>query len=191
MKIVFIRHSEPDYSSVHAKKFIGHGMDLASLTENGIELVEKVSGDKRFNDAELILSSPYTRALQTAAIISKNRRLDIKVELDIHEWIPDLSYQFSTEEEAFKAFNSFVQNKGICPKDSDLKYETYKDVFERAKNVLLKYTSHNKIIIVAHGVLIGCFTSDAKIPYCGIVEVDFDESYACADFNWQISKWND
>ena len=52
---------------------------MAQLTENGILLAEKASFDQRLDHAEIIVSSPYTRALQTAAIISKNRQLNIKV----------------------------------------------------------------------------------------------------------------
>jgi len=69
-KIVFMRHSEPDYSFVEEKKYIGHGVDLAQLTENGIRIAENASLDSRLNNADIIVSSPYTRALQTAAIIS-------------------------------------------------------------------------------------------------------------------------
>ena len=103
VKIVFMRHSEPDYSFVTARKYIGHGLDLGQLTENGIQLAEKVSFDNRLSGAEIIVSSPYTRALQTAAILSKNRQLDIKVELDLHEWMPDLTFKYSTYQEATKA----------------------------------------------------------------------------------------
>ncbi|MBE5961789.1 MAG: histidine phosphatase family protein [Lachnospiraceae bacterium] len=90
LKIVFMRHSEPDYSFVEERKFIRHGLDLAQLSENGIQIAERASWDSRLDDAEIIVSSSYTRALQTAAIISKNRNLDIKIEVDLHEWIPDL-----------------------------------------------------------------------------------------------------
>ena len=33
--------------------------------------------------------------MQTAAIISKYRNIDVEVELDLHEWFPDLTYPFS------------------------------------------------------------------------------------------------
>lgn len=46
-KIVFMRHSEPDYSFVEGKKYIGHGIDLAQLTENGIRIAENASLDSR------------------------------------------------------------------------------------------------------------------------------------------------
>ena len=72
MKIVFIRHGEPDFSEVDSRGFIGQGRDFAPLTKNGINQAEKVSKNPLLNNAQIIISSPYTRALQTAAIISKN-----------------------------------------------------------------------------------------------------------------------
>ena len=37
MQILFIRHGEPDYSHVTERGFIGHGQDMALLTELGKE----------------------------------------------------------------------------------------------------------------------------------------------------------
>ena len=182
VKIVFMRHSEPDYSFVEERNYIGHGIDLAQLTKNGIQIAEKVSYDSRLDDAELIVSSPYTRALQTAAIISKNKNLDIKIELDLHEWIPDLSFQYSSKEEAPKANRLCIEYKGICPNTSEMKFENYENVFNRAKKALLNYKHYNKIIVVTHGIVMRRFAFAPDIPFCGITEVDFDELFLCAKF---------
>ncbi len=181
-KIVFMRHSEQDYSFVEEKKYIGHGIDLAQLTEKGIRIAENASFDSRLNDAEIIVSSPYTRALQTAAIISRNRQLSIKVELDLHEWMPDLSFQYSSNEEARKANGFCIEQKGVCPEDSLIKFENLENVFCRAKRALLRYSGYKKIIVVTHGIVMRRFAFQPNIPYCGILEVDFDESFSCAEF---------
>ena len=99
MKIVFIRHGEPDKTGVDNRGFIGQGRDMAPLTELGIKQAEDVSLNPLLEGCQVILSSPYTRALQTAAIISKNTGLDIKVEIDIHEFIPDKAFQVKSEVE--------------------------------------------------------------------------------------------
>ena len=36
--------------------------------------------------------------MQTAAIISKETQLDINIELDIHEWLPDLTFNYDTDD---------------------------------------------------------------------------------------------
>ena len=181
LKVVLMRHSEADYSFVEARNYYGHGRDFAQLTENGIQIAEQASFDDKLTDAEIIVSSPYTRALQTAAIISKNRQLNIKIELDLHEWLPDLTFKL-TDKEDDRAVKSFMENKGECPVDSELKYETIDRLFNRAKNSLLKYIEYDKIIVVTHGMLMHRFVTTPSIPLCGIYEIDFDESFTCRKF---------
>jgi broad specificity phosphatase PhoE len=182
LKIILMRHSETDYSFVEAKGYIGHGCELGQLTDDGILIAEKASLDSKLDGSELIVSSPYTRALQTAAIISKNRQLHIKIELDLHEWIPDLTFGYSGKTFADKAIDMFKQNRGICPDDSNIKYESIDVLSNRAKNSLLKYMDYKKIIVVTHGMVMNRFVSAQRIPYCGIYEIEFDESFTCRMF---------
>ena len=177
MKIVFIRHGEPDYSYVAYKGFIGHGIDLAHLTNEGEKQARKAAENSKLNGIELILSSPYTRALQTAAIISRHRNIEIKIELDLHEWLPDLTYTFSTEDAVIQAVELLISNKGLCPANSYVQYEELSGVFERANKCLLKYVSYDKIAVVAHSTLIRQFNYNKRLPFCGISEVEYDENY--------------
>ena len=94
MKLIIIRHGEPDYTYGDKHGFIGHGHDLASLKQDKIKYVIETSKDHRLKNAQIIVSSPYTRALQTASIISKETGIDIVIEPDIREWQPDLTYQY-------------------------------------------------------------------------------------------------
>ncbi|MFP3017774.1 MAG: histidine phosphatase family protein [Candidatus Tisiphia sp.] len=80
MTIFFlIRHGETDWALNERYKLKGASRDLLCLTENGTREANEVSKDHRLKKAEIILSSPYTRALQTSAIISKNINLDIRL----------------------------------------------------------------------------------------------------------------
>ena len=90
----FIRHGKPDYTYGDIHGFIGQGHDFAPLKEERINDVIETSKDERLKNAQIIVSSPYTRALQTASIISKETGIDIVVEPDIREWQPDLTYQY-------------------------------------------------------------------------------------------------
>lgn len=78
MKIAFIRHGEPNKTEVDKRGFIGQGRDMAPLTELGIKQAEEVSLSPLLEGCQVIVSSPYTRALQTVAIISKKYRLRYK-----------------------------------------------------------------------------------------------------------------
>ncbi len=96
MTIFFlIRHGETDWSLNDMYQLKGEYRDLPSLTPIGIKQTVDLSKDIRLEKAEFILSSPYTRALQTAAILSKNINLDITVEYDLREWQPDLNLEIS------------------------------------------------------------------------------------------------
>lgn len=71
-KLILIRHGEPDFRYVTERKFKGHGRDLAQLKQRGIEQAKAAAKGERLNGAQLIVSYPYTRALQTAAIEINN-----------------------------------------------------------------------------------------------------------------------
>ena len=178
-KVIFVRHGEPDYSKVSERKYIGHGRDLAELTSLGKEQARKAARDRLLDGAELIVSSPYTRALQTAAIISKERNLGIEIELDLHEWMPDLTFTFDSDEYAINVGRECEACKGVCPKDMERKWENLEDVFTRANNSLKKYLKYNKIIVVSHGIVMRQFKFQRQISYCGILEVEYDK-----DFQW-------
>ena len=178
-KLILVRHGEPDYSFVTERQFKGHGIDLAQLTQKGIEQAKTVARNNRLQGASLIVSSPYTRALQTAAIISKERSLDISIEVDIHEWLPDLTFNYMSEEEVKDASRECSACKGNYTNDDTKKWEKLSVVASRSFKGLEKYLIYDKIIIVTHGIVIRQFKYQNDVPYCGIVEVDFHK-----DFKW-------
>ena len=61
---------------------------------------EKVALNSILSKSEIIVSSPYPRALQTAAIISRETGIKLNVEMDLREWEPDKTFQFKSSEEA-------------------------------------------------------------------------------------------
>ncbi len=46
--------------------------------------------------ASALVSSPFTRTMQTASIVSCRLGLRLQVEFDLHEWIPDESFRWHT-----------------------------------------------------------------------------------------------
>ncbi|MFX3618695.1 MAG: histidine phosphatase family protein [Sporolactobacillus sp.] len=171
MQIIFIRHGEPNYEGVTRNQFIGHGRDLAELTSEGISQAERVSKDRRLIGAELILSSPYTRALQTAAIISKNIGLDLRVELALHEWLPDTTFRYRGPEHFPSLMKEVSRCHGEHNSSCSYEWESFSEVRKRAENIFSKYIDCGKIIVVTHGLLIRQFVPQDKISYCGISEM--------------------
>ena len=92
MKLLFVRHGHPDYSEPKALGYPGFGNDLAPLDVLGRTQAEQAAQDPRLRQGQLIVASPFTRALQTAAILSRRLDLDLRVEVGLHEWLPDLTY---------------------------------------------------------------------------------------------------
>lgn len=173
---VFIRHGEPRYDEVIERGYKNQGYDLGKLTERGISQAENVALDERLLDAEIIVASPYTRALQTAAIISRITQIKLLVENDLHEWMPDKT--FSDRNDLDMAYPEFIKLNGVRTPQSNFHYETLEEVHTRAKNALKPYLKHKKVIVVCHGIVMTSFTNiNDLIPHCGIREITVDESF--------------
>ena len=184
MEIIFIRHGEPDYNTVDSRGFIGLGREFAPLTEKGIEQSELISKDPILKGGEIIISSPYTRALQTASIISKNIGLNIIVETDLHELIFDKTFRVKGAEEARNLNLDLIKYHGEHPTSERKKWETITEVTNRSKPIMDKYLNmgYKKIIVVCHGGIIRRFTGEGKIDHCHIKSVTYTKDFKC--FGW-------
>ena len=118
--------------------------------------------------------------MQTASIIAKRHNLDIKVEPLLHEWIPDLSNNYNTEEEFLELIITAKcdwelkkQNHNhICSS----KTEALDHVQERVIEALSKYLDYNKVIVVFHGLLISTlFKEKVKLQTAGLIIVTDSE----------------
>lgn len=127
---------------------------MAPLTELGIKQAEEVSWNPFLENCQIIVSLPYTRALQTAAIISKNTGLDIKVEVDIHEFIPDKTFQVKGEEENKILHKDFMRCLGEYPEGEVRKWETITEIINRSRQVFIllnDFTCHEARLHNADG----------------------------------------
>lgn len=147
-----MRHGQPDYSGLQERGMFGFGRDFAPLSPLGIQQAEEAARDLRLKQAELIVSSPYTRALQTAQIISLRTGISVQVEPDLHEWVPDWTNQYRTSEESFRLSEDFVRCKGEYPAGETRKWESLAHMQERMRRVAEKYAAVDKVILVGHGM---------------------------------------
>ena len=167
----FVRHGKTDYSERNTGIYQGFGVNLAPLSEKGIHQISKAACDPRLAGADLILCSPYTRAVQSAAILSKKLKADIRVETDLHEWVADTGYRAVTDDEEDAAYEAYVLNQGKHSSDSERWEE--KDVLRsRVLNVLKKYAAFKKVIVVGHETMIRAVTNCEHIK-CGTI-VEFE-----------------
>ena len=86
MKIIFVRHGEPDYRELEERSYTGFGIDLAPLSEKGRQQAQKLSTNPLLSSAEIIVSSAVTRALETASYVACVTGLPLRVEPLLHEW---------------------------------------------------------------------------------------------------------
>jgi len=170
-----IRHGEADYNKLMEYGFFGFGRDLAPLSEKGIMQANETAKDERLKTAELIISSPYTRALQTAQIISKITGIEVRVELDLHEWLPDLSNTYTSSQEAFHLTEEFVGCKGVYPKETSKQWETLVDMRKRMRRVADKYSEYEKIILVGHGMALRTLAYIEEMKPAEIVECIYEK----------------
>lgn len=183
MKILFIRHGKAEYSKLKRTEYesLDYLKNFIGLSEKGISQAEEVSKDKRLRNSQIILSSPYTRAIQTAAIISKNCGLNIIVEEDLREWFTEVNMQ--TNKLKFnKLYKEFISNEGKHTKQCEFKWESLDNLFERTNLVLKKYLDYNKIIVVTHEMVIDQFKYKENIANCEIIEVDFSNNFVPTGF---------
>jgi len=166
-----IRHGEPTYKPVDERNFIGHGRDLAPLTESGIKGVNKTAKDNRLENCDIIVSSPYTRALQTAAILSKELGIDLEVDIDLHEWVPDIvNFQHKTSQDCFDLCRDFELYDGIPPENESKVWETAESMKRRMDSVLEKYSKYQRVIVVCHGMVIRTVKYQKEIEHAEIIE---------------------
>ncbi|MGI6695303.1 MAG: histidine phosphatase family protein [Christensenellales bacterium] len=171
----FIRHGKTNYSERNTKIYQGFGVNLSKLSELGVSQVKEAAKDERLKGADIILSSPYTRALQTAAILSKELGIDIVIETDLHEWLANKNYIYENDETAENAYLEYKKRCGKYPEDEEKLWEDAESIKKRVLKVLNQYRDYKRIIVACHGMMIQA-TTGKEHPACAeIVEYDLTD----------------
>ena len=174
MKIIFVRHGEPDYSMLdkleNPQLYSGFGRDLAPLTGKGRSLAKEVAKTACFGKAEIIISSSVTRALETAHYIAVETGLDLFVEPLLHEW----QVYESGIDNFEKARTMFLENKGELLPNSPIQYETATEMKSRFLECISKYREHQPVVVVAHNMLMRQFVPNEKIDFCQVIECEIE-----------------
>ncbi len=150
---------------------LGWAMSLANSQKMELHKQKIEQKIQNLKDADIIISSPYTRALQTAAIISRETGIKLVVENDLHEWMPDTKFIYDYEVSG--AFQEYFEAEGKRNVSHKYRWESYEDLKKRVQLTLLKYKNYKKVIVVCHGIVMSSLTRfDDIIEHCGVREVD-------------------
>lgn len=180
-----VRHGEPIYDHMPEYEFWGFGRAFAPLSEKGKKQAEAAARDIRLKDAELIVSSPYTRALQTAQIISRETGLPVEVDLDLHEWMPDRENRYKTSEESAALAREFAHYKGEYPPGKQFRWESLCHMRQRMRRAADRYAGHNKVIFVGHGMAFRCLTYMEKMRPAEIIECVYQKGQPECEYFFQ------
>lgn len=179
MEFVLIRHGDPDYSACVRGGINGQGFGLVPLSEKGLQQARQVAAHPALAGAQLVLSSPYTRALQTAAEIVRATGLPLAVESDLHELMADRSGAPHTREEMKQLHQEFLACRGRWPEGDERPWETVDQLTDRVTGVLSRYLTYDKVIVVTHGGVIRRFVNDQRIAYCTPYVVPMEGKVEC------------
>ena len=158
-EFIMVRHGEPDYSLVENWARIAVAKNFAPLTEKGISQIHETIEVLREEKAQIILSSPFTRCMQGARMMSKELGLEVKVEHALYEWQLDKTHSVRArlrEKLLLWQFNHRKWNRFS-------KWEHPDTVKERVLQVFDKYLSYDKVIVSCHAMMI-LYTLGDEVP---------------------------
>ena len=170
MKVIFVRHGEPDYHELEERSYTGFGMDLAPLSKKGRQQAQKLCQNSLLQSADLLVTSAVTRALETAFYVSCATDVSLRVEPLLHEW----QVYESGIENFEKARTLFLENNGKLLPDSPIQYETAEEMRARFLESMAKYRDYQTVVVVAHRILMRQFVPDEKIDFCQVIECEIE-----------------
>lgn len=145
-----VRHGEADWAAMKTRGLQGREFNFVELTQKGIAQIETLAHDQRLPSAELIVSSPYTRALQSAAILCRKLRLPLQVEYDLHEWRFSRDATMPFNEEVERRRQLFRARDPHTPWLEPSDWESAYEVRLRVEAALRKYLHYEAVIVAAH-----------------------------------------
>jgi uncharacterized phosphatase len=160
---LLMRHGQPDYSGPRKWNAPGWGADLAPLTGIGEkQVLEQISEIYKF-DPNVVITSPATRAIHRALVLRQAIKVPFRVEFELHEWVPDLSFQWETLSEVEKLQLEYESLNGKWPTGETRPWEQLKSVRTRVIRVLRQYLNYERVLVVCHGEVIKALTGVKQI----------------------------
>jgi broad specificity phosphatase PhoE len=167
-----MRHAETDWQQVNERGWVGLANDFARLTERGRQQAADAARRVAELGPAMLVTSPMTRAMETAAIVGRRIGLDPVVEIDLREWLPDRNMAWSSPEEVQAAYRAMIDSTGAVPAVTAPRWETMSELRRRGLDALRPYVASGRpVVAVCHAVIIHAITGCSQTAYCEVREV--------------------
>ncbi len=171
MVFYLVRHGKADYSNIDTNDNCSVA-NLAPLSKEGIKQAVAIKPYIQQLKNPIIVSSPYTRTLQTAYIASSSN--DIKIDYRVHEWLPDKSFRIKINDIA-------IRNQYFKTNTQNVDYETEKEMEKRFHSVIDDYKKEKTVVIFSHARVIASFLKnncfqEIYLKNCQIAEIIYEDN---------------
>ncbi len=177
--VYLLRHGDPDYGPIRARNWPGAVSDLAPLSRLGTREALNAAQQLRSAGATAIVSSPMTRALQTASLVACSLGLYLDVDFDLREWLPDETFSWRSRQDVDVAADDFERCGGEWPDGERRTWEPLSAVRERAMAALLRQLTQNScgaLIAVCHAGVIRALTGERHVQSGGFRLLELTKS---------------
>ncbi len=201
MRVYLVRHEETEHNA--NKLYMSPDVPLSEV---GLKQAEDLANRLKKLPVDLILSSPYERAKQTADIISKHLEKEVQVEEDLKEIVrPSFFHHRSwTEPEISEIRDLIIEKWG----DKDFHHsdeENFPELLKRGLNIISKLENLNAehVVVVTHEGFMKMILA-ALVFGADLNSKLFDELYEFLrvsntgiticdrrDGEWKLVTWND
>lgn len=162
-----MRHAETDWRRVNERGWAGLANDFAPLSARGRRQAAEAAGLAAELGPAVLLTSPMTRAMETAAIVGRRLGLDPIVEIDLREWLPDRRMRWSSPAGVRDAYAAMIAGEGAQPAGSVPDWETLREVRDRGLHALRPYAANEgSVLAVCHEVIIEAITGHRHTGDC-------------------------
>ena len=166
-QIYLVRHGEPDYEPIDSRGWPGRAADSAPLTALGMKQAEELADILGGIRATYLVSSPFTRALHSAAIIGHRLALGVKVDYDLRDWLPDHTGLWRSAADVRAAQAEFETYDGEWPDGIQRSWEPLSRVRERARAALARHTASTDgpVLAITHATVIRALTGERNTAH--------------------------
>jgi broad specificity phosphatase PhoE len=185
--IYLLRHGDADYEPVRERQWPGSMADLAPLSRRGEQQAMLAAQRLSAVGASMLVSSPFTRTMQTASIVSCHLQLRIEVEFGLHEWVPDDTFSWLTHDEVLAYVDDFDSWGGEWPVGERKPWEPLSAVRRRSSAALRAAAARmpadgGALIAVCHEMVIRSLTGAQATGRGEFRRIDL------ADLEWVLGQ---